>query len=76
MYAQQTWFLWLHCVPGELRDQRAVGNGIRDSVLGFLNDPARPDRLNATFNRGNGYQTPREVRFGSVYLIIKLYGVV
>ena len=39
-------------------------NGIRDSVLGFLNDPARPDRLNKTFNMANGFQTPREIRFG------------
>jgi hypothetical protein len=39
-------------------------NGIRDRVVNFINDPARPDRRQSTFNRTNGFQTPREIRFG------------
>jgi hypothetical protein len=53
---------------GEIQTIDAIfSGGIRDAVLGFLNaqgPPPRPDRLNATFNRSNGFQTPREVRFG------------
>lgn len=40
------------------------GGGIRTAVLNWINEPTRPDRRISTFNLGNGYQTPREVRFG------------
>jgi hypothetical protein len=38
--------------------------GIRDAVLNFINAPTRPDRRQTTFNLANGFQTPREIRFG------------
>ena len=38
--------------------------GIRDAVLAFINDPARPDRQQSIFNKTNGFQGPREIRFG------------
>jgi hypothetical protein len=38
--------------------------GIRDQVLNFINAPTRPDRRQSTFNLSNGFQTPREIRFG------------
>jgi|SRR5688572_23867738 len=41
---------------------RIFNGGIRDSVLAFIN--ANPQRLQSTFNRANGFQTPREIRFG------------
>ncbi|CAN5808777.1 hypothetical protein BH18ACI4_BH18ACI4_21920 [soil metagenome] len=40
------------------------GGGIRTAVLDFINASTRPDRRNSTFNLTNGFQTPREVRFG------------
>ena len=38
--------------------------GIRQPVLDFINAPTRPDRRQSTFNLANGFQTPREIRFG------------
>jgi hypothetical protein len=38
--------------------------GIREAVLNFINAPTRPDRRQSTFNLANGFQTPREIRFG------------
>jgi hypothetical protein len=38
--------------------------GIRQPVLDFINAPTRPDRRQSTFNMANGFQTPREIRFG------------
>jgi hypothetical protein len=39
-------------------------HGIKNAVLGFINDPAVPTRRQSTFNLTNGFQTPREIRFG------------
>ena len=53
------------CGGGEIATiNQLFGNGIRDAVLNFINDPARPDRRQTTFNLANGFQTPREIRFG------------
>ncbi len=38
--------------------------GIRQPILDFINAPTRPDRRQTTFNLANGFQTPREIRFG------------
>jgi Carboxypeptidase regulatory-like domain/TonB dependent receptor-like, beta-barrel len=53
------------CAGGEVATINALFNtGVRDSVLKFLNDPLRPDRIQSVYNKANGFQTPREVRFG------------
>jgi hypothetical protein len=53
------------CAGGEVATINALfANGIRDSVLGFINEPTRPDRRQTTYNQANGFQTPREIRFG------------
>ena len=39
-------------------------NGVRQRILDFINAPTRPDRRQTTFNLANGFQTPREIRFG------------
>ncbi|MFZ0063955.1 MAG: hypothetical protein WAL47_18120 [Pyrinomonadaceae bacterium] len=53
------------CGGGEIATINALfGGGIRDAVLGYLNDPAQPLRRQSTFNLANGFQTPREIRFG------------
>jgi hypothetical protein len=38
--------------------------GVRQAVLDFINAPTRPDRRQTTYNLANGFQTPREIRFG------------
>ena len=49
----------------EIATINAIFNGgIRDRVLAFINNPLRPDRLQSTYNKANGFQTQREVRFG------------
>ena len=53
------------CGTGEVPTIQALLNsGIQTSVLAFINDPARPDRRQSTFNKTNGFQDPRQVRFG------------
>lgn len=53
------------CAGGEVATiKQLFGSGIRNSVLAFINDPARPDRRQTTYNKANGFQTQREVRFG------------
>ena len=53
------------CGGGEVATINALfANGVKDPVLAFINDPTRPDRRQTTYNLGNGYQTPREIRFG------------
>jgi hypothetical protein len=53
------------CAGGEVASIKQIFNGgIRNAVLGFINDAARPDRKQSTFNKANGFQSPREVRFG------------
>jgi hypothetical protein len=48
---------------GEIATINAIFNGgIRGRVLDFIN--ARADRAQSTFNRANGFQEPRDVRFG------------
>lgn len=50
---------------GEVAMIKQIFNGgIRDAVLNFINAPTRPDRRQTTFNLANGFQTPREIRFG------------
>jgi hypothetical protein len=44
--------------------QELFNVGVRDRALAFINNPARPDRRQTTFNLANGFQTPREIRFG------------
>jgi hypothetical protein len=44
--------------------QQLFNVGVRDQALAFINNPARPDRRQTTFNLANGFQTPREIRFG------------
>lgn len=48
--------------------KRVFTGGIRDLVLGVVNNPARPDRRLNSFNMSNNFQTPREVRFGFRFL--------
>src|SRR5262249_52044513 len=43
---------------------KIFNGGIKDLVLKFINDPARPDRRQSIFNKTNGFQDPRSVRFG------------
>jgi hypothetical protein len=53
------------CGGGEVATINQIfSGGIRDAVLGFINDPARPDRRQSTFNKTNGFQGPRVVTFG------------
>jgi hypothetical protein len=53
------------CGGGEIATINQIfGPGIKDAVLGFINDPARPDRRQSTFNKSNGFQAPRSVTFG------------
>jgi len=53
------------CATGEVPTIKALfASGIQTSVLAFINDPARPDRKQSTFNKANGFQDPRQVRFG------------
>jgi hypothetical protein len=53
------------CAGGEIATINALfKGGIKDSVLAFINDPARPDRRQSTFNKANGFQAPRSVTFG------------
>lgn len=53
------------CGGGEIATINALfGAGIETAVLGFINDAARPDRRQSTFNRSNGFQAPRTVTFG------------
>ena len=50
---------------GEIATINALFNGgIRDAVLAFINNPARPDRQQSTFNKANSFQAPRSVTFG------------
>lgn len=53
---------------GEIATIAAIfGGGVRTAVLDYINATTpipRPDRRNATFNLTNGFQTPREIRFG------------
>jgi len=53
------------CGTGEVPTIKALfSSGIQTPVLAFINDPARPDRKQSTFNKANGFQDPRQVRFG------------
>ena len=53
------------CGTGEVPTIKALfSSGIQTPVLAFINDPARPDRRQSTYNKANGFQSPREVRFG------------
>lgn len=53
------------CGGGELATIAKIFNGgIRDAVLGFINDPAVPTRKQSTYNLTNGFQGPRTVTFG------------
>lgn len=64
-------------IPSEVNTILALFNGgVRDRVLAFVNSPARPDRLQSTYNMSgsttanpnNGFQAPRELRFGFRFL--------